>query len=91
MPGLQPIPAVPSRSAIRPIDASKAAICNGRFTSTPVTCQPRQTHQLSLALSRAGFKSPIDAATSDTEGVRDLRHRPTRFEELRRLISLEPR
>ena len=26
---------VPGRAAIRPIEASKFAICNGRFTSTP--------------------------------------------------------
>jgi hypothetical protein len=34
-PAMPPIPAVRPMAAIRPIEASKVAICNGRFTSTP--------------------------------------------------------
>jgi hypothetical protein len=42
-------------------------------------------------LYATGFKRPIDTPASDTECDRDLRHRAPVFEELHRLISLEPR
>jgi hypothetical protein len=36
-----------------------------------------------------GFNRPINTATFDT--VRDLRHRPTRFEEFHRFVRLKTR
>jgi len=36
--GLRSLPRRHFRPALRPIEASKAAIRNGRFTSTPVVC-----------------------------------------------------
>jgi hypothetical protein len=45
----------PCRSAIRPIEASKAAICNGRFTSTPAVRGVGAKRQIYPAMASADF------------------------------------
>jgi hypothetical protein len=43
-----PIPTVRPTAAVRPIEAYKATICNGRFTSTPAVAGQRSLAGFSL-------------------------------------------